>query len=89
MANRLWRMASENPLVVEFHEFHWRLYMTNKQEINNFYRTGPGGTKLSELFFTVDGSLGCDPNQIVQAARLRDHLDNPDACHTLRGDVAL
>ena len=63
--------------------------MTNKQEIDNFYRMGLGGTKFSELFFTVDGSLGCDPNQIVQAARLRDHLDNTDACHTLRGDIAL
>ncbi len=39
-------MAGENPLVVEFHEFHWRLYMTNKQEIDNFYRMGLGGTKL-------------------------------------------
>ena len=89
MTNRLWRMAGENPLVVEFREFHWRLYMTNKQEIDNFYRMRLGSTKLSELFFTVDGSLCRDPDQIIQAARLRDGLDNPDACHTLRGDVAL
>ena len=89
MTNRLWRMACENPLVVEFREFHWRLYMTNKQEIDNFYRMGLGSAKLSELFFTVDGSLGRDPDQIIQAARLRDGLDNPDACHTLRGNVAL
>jgi hypothetical protein len=72
-------MAGEDPLIVEFREFDWRLYMTNKHEIDNLYRMGLGGSKPSELFFTVDGSLGRDPNQIIQAAGLCDRLDNPDA----------
>jgi hypothetical protein len=58
--------------------------MTHQQEVDDFDRAGLGGTKPRKLLLAVDGSLGRDPDQIIQARGLGNGLHHPDARDALR-----